>query len=1149
MFCKKSYITFIVAILLILLFILPANIRAEIEEPETGYDESDTFSPVSPDALILLDLSGSMNYAPAGNTMYVNSTASCLAAGVAHYNTNVAPHNKECTITASGTVPYYSNETCTGPFYTDSGQTGYTTNCRRVAIAKSAIFDLLNADNEGASANKIDAADMKKLNVRIGYMRFRHAKSTDGTAGNDTGYDYTKGNIQIITELGGSSSLTGTSYSKTYCGNTTPCTSSVESCGSGECVAVAGTTDAPVRGGTPLVYALKEAKKYLDYHKSKDTSANTCRQKFVVLISDGADTFSCSGDGTVTQANMDQRRRESVAAVKALSDKGYRVFVIGLGDNMPQVEKNTLNWMAYYGGTNNAKEIDVGDTSAYNIPNKCNANPAVTAECCTFPESATGPSTTSSACYPDGSSCSSGTDPGTLTLSGYAFLAEDKSKLKEALMNAFYSIGDMSYSFTQASIQAVRTADENYIYEAAFEPINNSAFWQGHLKRFSICTQADVDAEPSVPGCIKVGSIKTNYDWDAGTVLKNTDADDRNIFTLIGNGMELFTDDNTDVTAAHLGVTTTAERTALINFIRGGKEIATGIFWKLGDSFHSSPVSIATPNPLFFDNNDTGTKAYDAFRLANVRTSANGKRIILLGANDGQLRAFKTGDNAAETWGEGGSEVWSFIPPSHLPRLKVLNEGVHHYFVDGSTTAADIWVASGMDATIGSVDKTVAEWKTLMVTSMGRGGMGTLWSSSSGCDTGFSADYDSTTYKYYCGYYALDVTNTVNTPTYLWRIGGKTGSLGTSDGPYLGQPWSKMFVGRVRINNIERWVGFIGGGFSNEECSKSGCTGPNDVKAGKGFFVVDLKDGTILWRYTSATDGTMKYDLAARPVAVDTDNDGFVDRAYIGDTFGNVWRFNFCKQGETGCSNTSACVDGKACWRGDKLFQAPSSYPIYTGCSVTVDTNYNLWVYWGTGDKTDPTSPVQHGAFYAVKDRGATYEKSDLENLTAEGTTYTDSTSTLKNGWYINLTGQDKILSEPVVFEGRVYFTTYTPTQSTSNLCDSAGSSSLFVLDYVTASPKLQSPVLDKDGNPTYDPSGNPITKPVRSVDVGSGIATSPVISRNPEGGTSVYISKSVTEIDDETGKEEPHGFLFDDPNMFDNPNSSVIYWQDRRIR
>ena len=1120
MFCKKCFITFVAGILLIIFFILPANIRAqEIEEPETGYDESDTFSPVAPDALILLDLSGSMNWNPAGAPFPYGSSTACT------------PDTVNC-VTGASTINCQNG-------YCVSSKSGCTVDCSRVAIAKSAIFDLLNADNEGASANKIDAADMNKLNVRIGYMRFRATSSTSD--GNDTGYDYTKGNIQLITGIGSSTSLTGTSYSRTYCGNSTSCASNVDSCGSGECVAVAGTTSAPARGGTPLVFALKEAKKYLDAHKAADTKANTCRQKFVVLISDGADTFSCSGTGSSSQPNMDLRYREAVAATKALADAGYRVFVIGLGDNMPVELKNTLNWMAYYGGTNNTKEVDLGDTSAYSLPGGCNANPAVPGDCCTFPASATGNSTTPTACYPSGTSCSTGTapDPGAQTLSGYAFIATDRSKLTEALMNAFYSIGDMSYTFTQASIQAVRTVDENYLYEAAFEPINNEAMWKGHLKRFSICTRTDVDN--GVAGCSKVGSIKTAYDWDAGNVLANTSASSRNIFTLINNDVELFTDGNADITAAHLGLTTSADRTALINFIRGGKEFVAGEFWKMGDSFHASPVSVATPNPLFFDNNDQGLpKAYDEFRLNNQRSSANGKRLILLGANDGQMHAFKTGGNETETTGGGGSEVWSFIPPSHLPRLKLLNENLHHYFVDGSTTAADIWVEAGTEETIGNVDKDEAEWKTLMVSSMGRGAMGTLWSSSSGCDTGFSADYDSTTYKYYCGYYAFDVTDTLNTPTYLWRIGGKTGTLSASDGPYLGQPWSKMFIARVRIDNKERWVGFIGGGFSNEECKQSGCTGSKDVKAGKGFFVVDLKDGTILWRYTSATDGTMRYDLAARPVAVDTDNDGFVDRAYIGDTFGNVWRFNFCKKNETTCSNTSTCVSGQNCWSGGKLYEANTSYPIYTGCAVTVDTNYNLWVYWGTGDKTDPTSPVQHGGFYAVKDRGGTYNKNSLTNLTSEGSTYTDSPS--GNGWYINLTGQDKVLAEPVVFEGRVYFTTYTPTQSSADLCDSAGTSSLFILDYVTASPKLQSPIFDKDGNITG-------YTPVRSVEVGSGIANSPVISRNPEGGTSVYISTSVPAIDPETGEEESHAFLFDDPNLFDNPNSSVIYWQDRRIR
>ena len=47
-----------------------------------------------------------------------------------------------------------------------------------------------------------------------------------------------------------------------------------------------------------------------------------------------------------------------------------------------------------------------------------------------------------------------------------------------------------------------------------------------------------------------------------------------------------------------------------------------------------------------------------------------------------------------------------------------------------------------------------------------------------------------------------------------------------SDGAHLGQPWSKMFIGRVRINNAEKWVGFIGGGYSGTDCAAGGTCDP-----------------------------------------------------------------------------------------------------------------------------------------------------------------------------------------------------------------------------------------------------------------------------------------------------------------------------------
>ncbi len=56
-----------------------------------------------------------------------------------------------------------------------------------------------------------------------------------------------------------------------------------------------------------------------------------------------------------------------MARAKALADAGYKLFVVGFGANMPDIEKNTLNWMAYYGGTDNPLVTNSGDKTALDV--------------------------------------------------------------------------------------------------------------------------------------------------------------------------------------------------------------------------------------------------------------------------------------------------------------------------------------------------------------------------------------------------------------------------------------------------------------------------------------------------------------------------------------------------------------------------------------------------------------------------------------------------------------------------------------------------------------------------------------------------------------------------------------------------------------
>ena len=107
-----------------------------------GQDESGLFTSLAPDALIVLDLSGSMLWTPAGATMYTNTANSCTSTTAPFYNASGTGHTKACAIDAYGTVPKYAaTAACTEPFYGASG-TGHTVDCSRLAIAKRSIFNL-----------------------------------------------------------------------------------------------------------------------------------------------------------------------------------------------------------------------------------------------------------------------------------------------------------------------------------------------------------------------------------------------------------------------------------------------------------------------------------------------------------------------------------------------------------------------------------------------------------------------------------------------------------------------------------------------------------------------------------------------------------------------------------------------------------------------------------------------------------------------------------------------------------------------------------------------------------------------------------------------------------------------------------------------
>jgi len=947
-------------------------------------DSSSLFSvAVPPDLLIILDLSGSMADNP---------------------NDGSATPKSACVTTPGS-------------------------KCSKVDIAKAAIFKVLNDNSSDA---KITAADMTSLNIRIGYMRYQGHPCEEASGV----YDYTKGCNKLIYAIS-NGETNGTTYSKIYCGKDTSCSSNTDQYANNGSTFVVGSQ---ATGGTPLAASLAEALMYLNDNKAADTLASACRKKFVLLITDGEDTYACSGDGT---SGSKQRRASVVARAKAIYDANpdlpYQVFVIGFGAGANVADlSNTLNWAAYYGGTENEKATKSGTISAY--------KPPAIADAC----------------------ASNVADPGAVALSGYAYIATSVDELKAGLADAFSKVKSGAYSFSQPYVSAYRTDTENYIYQASFEPriSPSDPLWYGHVKQFGLS--------------LTDGSVGTS-NWDAGLKLQNVTG--RTIKTYYNGAVANLS----TVPYTALAVDNEASRTVILNFFSGSGNPDK---WNLGDVYNSNLAILGTPSSTFYDILDKNN-AFTTYRTAHERTTSAGTRIILAGANDGQLHAFKT---------LLGTEAWSFMPPNSLPNLyKIAHSSdpstqSHTFFVDGPITTGDAWLCSG------SCDyqhKSNLDWKSLIIFGLGKGNSTHLWSNMVKCDgaSGFSQTYDATNYPYYCGYYALNAENpSVGIDSLRWTIGTDSSMA------YMGEPWSRMSTGRVRIGSgtgyTEKWVGFIGGGYNANVCTADDC----DTR-GKGVFAIDLNDGSVIKSFTGMT-----YSFPAAPVAVDTDFDGFNDRVYIGDLGGNIWRMKLCAK-----RDASSCEAGS--WTMTKFFDGEgSAAPIYTKPSVAKDSSGNIWVYWGTGNAQKPTDASLGGRFYGVKDGGGTYTSGSLLAVSVGSSSLYDGST---QGWAVTLSGTgEKVLGDSSVADGYVYFTTFTPVGT--DLCSQAGTSKLYQVGFVSG--------------------GTTVTTLS-----GTGIASSPVVSQGPEG-TSIYCA--ISGAGTESGSITKVGKTTEGAKK-----ATIRYWRDLRIQ
>jgi type IV pilus assembly protein PilY1 len=566
---------------------------------------------------------------------------------------------------------------------------------------------------------------------------------------------------------------------------------------------------------------------------------------------------------------------------------------------------------------------------------------------------------------------------------GSFFTANNSAQLEVALQDAITQIMAATFSFATPTIPTTTGSGSQRLYLASFQSNPSRPFWKGFLKAYNR------DADGRIPVDAQ-GAVTATAVWDAGQQLSTEAASSRTVKTTAvltapysTNDLQDFTTANAAINSTVLGAADNTERDKIINYIRGAVDYndedadtttAEERPWKLGDIFHSTPVVVTPP---WMPTTDT---SYTAFKDAQASRTT----ILLAGANDGMLHAFRESD---------GVELWAFVPPDLLDDLKKLTalSGNREYYVDSTPVVADV--------------KTGGSWKTIAVFGERRGG------------------------KYY---HALNITNT-SSPSYLWSF---------SDSK-LGETWSEPAIGKIKMSDgSDKWVAFVGGGFASSHINYS--TGNNMSEA---VLAIDLSNGQKLWEYYNASGSTddrqyMNFSIPAAPAAVDLNNDGYIDRVYIGDVGGQVWKFNVAPAGGTTLSSGLASN-----WTGKRLFAAASSqanppaageyYPaqaIYYPPALAYDASNNLWLFFGTGDRYHPNN-TSSNRFYGIKENttmtnGAVLTESSLTNLTS-------GSGSISQGWYIALASNEKVLAAADVFNSVAYFTSFTPV--TAAVCGTGG--------------------------------------------------------------------------------------------------------------
>ena len=727
---------------------------------------------------------------------------------------------------------------------------------------------------------------------------------------------------------------------------------------------------------------------------------------------------------------------------------------------------------------------------------------------------------------------------------GELLCPQNANQLKAELLKILGLIREEARAFASAAVPSVQAIVDDKVFLTNFTPLNGKTVWDGHVHSFlKPLPLRSTDGKPD--------TSHPNHLWDAGEVMKLTqvnatdplgpNANQRRVYYsretasgLLAESRRLFdpttkgVDPNPvrydlwrglgDISFTPGDVSSETAAESYANSVIGetlalktapltvtnpatGQQTTTTISYILGDIFHSNPIVLGSPpNTQYFANDINNYRDY--FAKHELR-----RKMLVVGANDGMLHAFDAGqyDPATEKFDNGtGKELFAYIPRTALRTVHQLTKGsLHQWGVDGTVSVGDVFIDPKHS---GTPDETERQWRTVVFGGLREGGS---------------------------AYYALDITQpdilktvgeTDNVPApdsgYVPSCSGESGFSESACGPIpfpaalweftdsvlaadgtwtrlnednnlaqdLGDTWSVPNVGRIRITEngttVDKYVMIFGGGL--DKANKTAESTADSVR-GNWLYMVDVETGRAI--YKRQLDGS----VPAEPAAVDTDQDGYLDRIYVGTTRGKMYRVDLLPDSSgvfpSLVDKPALAMDKNtytvkripdSVWVPRVIFDANTDNgtplgglvrPIYYRPSVIFVTRLGRYALsFGVGDREDLWNyDGLTGRVYVFVDdsddmpSGTVFTEADFERLTVSSPSV-DEEYLLQGevggrGWYMVLDPNERLITEPFALSGVSFFSSFKPdiqvTGGKDPLCSKTGISRIFVLSTTNGNPFL----------------------------------------------------------------------------------------------